>query len=166
MATTPAPCSMALVTPSLPVRVEQKLPTKPSTAVSALLVDDDPIVPDDLVDQLGNLGRHMFARPGLFEIEGIAAEGIGFFDEMHLKALLGKVEGSGHAGNPTADYQAFLGDRQPGSVSAIAEGNLGGSHPHQIFGLGGRLSGFLPWTQELWFLILAISTRYSLRPAV
>ena len=88
-------------------------------------------------DQVCQVGLDRVALQGVVHLPGHAAQFPGLFHQGDVKAGLGDGQGRGHAGQPAADHQGFLGNLERHLMQGILFDDPGHGHGHQLFGLVG-----------------------------
>ena len=110
------------------------------------VIDDESAGEDlDLVmflhplDQIADKGLDIVAFEGLEQFVRDPAQLVALFRQIDLKALIGKTQGGGHAGNSTPDYQDVLVHRQTLIGERLSLDCRADRHLEEILGFGCRL---------------------------
>ena len=85
-------------------------------------------------------GGHQLAPPGGVQLEGVAAQPVSAFHQVHFITLLRQGQGGGHARDPATDDQGLFVDPHGEVGQRLQQPGLGHRHVHQVPALGrGRL---------------------------
>ncbi|EKD34406.1 MAG: hypothetical protein ACD_75C02356G0002 [uncultured bacterium] len=157
---------MTLAIPSLPVTVERKLPTKPSTAVTThslwmMMRSFQMTLSMSLATCVGTCSPAQVC----LRLRALPPRVSVFSTRWTSKPCLARFKAEVMPATPPPITRPFwvmgteIGLRESPKVTLAAAIRT------KSFALAVAAWGSLLWTQELWLRILAISTRYSFKPA-